>query len=532
MKLFTSIAFLLLCNSLIAQTSDDKKVYDDINATYYLNDGRDGLAESAFKLKATVHIIRGTSKAQIRFNVRAEQSTVMNADPSFKCDYIFEGKHYGDQHVGKEVFNGIKATGLKYEVMIKYDSQSWTRDVDGFSNDFGDVPVDAKASQVAIWVKVIYALNFTGTGNIKRAIIALSAQRNAGAGPAERTASNSGTGASQPAIMVQRGDPVTSRSQTSTSRQTTETSTAALTDDVTEKSEKPAANYYADKPWLIDPSKISSTPTAPVDQRTSQVIDLVGKLISGSGKKMMTREDLDRQTEIDDAATAAAMRKYEEEQAKIKAKAAAAERMEAARLAREATISSRKAVIAPFSEGDIPRTLAGDVKQVYFFFAGYQPSALADRSFDLYVSNVFAVKPYGDGTWPFTEQLLSDLKKIKPDYTIALAGEFRTMESAEEKLAELKRSAANSRMTLYDVKYAGKNIKSDGQTDFWGTPVDAKSKVITTQTKEQSQSEVDYWGVPVKTTPASKPKAATIKSKTIVTEKKAEVDYWGNPVKP
>jgi hypothetical protein len=280
---------------------------------------------------------------------------------------------------------------------------------------------------------------------------------------------------------------------------------------------------------------------------TSAVIDLFG-----GNKKQKSVEELLAEDGIGSEADEKAAQLKAQTDAANAAAAAAAElersRKESARLAREALISSRTAVISPFSSGKVPRTIASEVKQLYYFYSSYQPSSLDDSSFELYVSNIFVVKPYGDGTWPFTEQLLSDLAKINPGHTVALAGEFTTMENAEEKLAALKQNAANNGMTIGETKFAGKNT-GDGQTDYWGTAVNTtpKKAATATQAKESPQSDADYWGTATVTAPVINP--TTAKSKTTPAKKAVpvnkvapaakanpetktvEVDYWGNPVK-
>jgi hypothetical protein len=320
------------------------------------------------------------------------------------------------------------------------------------------------------------------------------------------------------------------------------------------------------KPWLIDPATLTQTPSNSGSKDSfSKTVDDVSTAVTltnavidlfGGNKKQKSVEEMLAEDGINPDGTLMADQ--------LKAEAAAANeaaaerereneksRRETARLAREAIISSRTAVISPFSTGKIPRTVASDVKKLYFFYSSYVQSSLSGGSFDLYISNIFTVQPYGDGTWPFTEQLLSDLAKINPSHTIALAGEFTTIERAEERLATLKQSATSAGMTIRETKFAGKNT-GDGQADFWGTPVNTTPKKATANTpaKEKPQSDADYWGVgsvtsvsaPVinpttarsKTTPVKKgatAKKAIPAAKTNAETKTVEVDYWGNPVK-
>ena len=646
-----------------AQTNDrDHKTFDNINSSYRLPLSRDGLTESFFKLKARVYIERFGTYSKIILSISSVQSTPSNADPSYLYSYNFQGKMYGDQHVGRDIFVPIKGRPVEYEVIVKYGSQSWTKDYTvNLSSIIGEVEKDANAANVAVWIKVS-AVSFSGTSAIENKLRAqLLASQNAkntstaststppsgntptipnvntntNKAPAnsvpkqENTAKPAATDAGSIKDIRAGSSPeklYASESSSAAKNQGTKTasaSTAAARPPANSKyysvdrSKLPAlardneGNYWqkdsnndytkiteaeynalkkaeadnkeaarvaefeagqqkakeafdankgeagtttgATKPWLIDPSTLTSAPSSTGStDKFSRTVDAVSSAVSIinmliPAKKQMSIEEMlaadDRDMEVRKAEERV---KKEAEEAKAAEAAerearreAERERAEAERRAREALIASRESVFSPYSKGTVSRTIASSVKEIYFFFSSYQEGTLDDRNFNLYVSNVFKVRPYGDGTWPFTDQLLSDLNKLNPGRTVVLAGAFTTSEAAQEKLAQLKSSSQGKGINLLDIKYAGKNA-GDGQANYWGAPAptEAKKEAGTTPVKEKPAAANDYWGNPVKTkadpasgNPTPTPAKTNTPPKANTPPKKTEVDYWGNPVK-
>jgi hypothetical protein len=153
----TATIMLLFLIPLISfsQNSDNYATFDNINSVFRIQPGRNGLTESAFKLKARIRMERWKDHATIILDIERKQSTPSNPDPSYLHSYTYQGKEYGNQHVGYDPFIPIKGSNITYEVTVMYGSQSWTKKVDGMTNQFGPVDREAKASAVTVYVKVV-----------------------------------------------------------------------------------------------------------------------------------------------------------------------------------------------------------------------------------------------------------------------------------------------------------------------------------------------------------------------------------------
>ena len=156
--------------------ADNYKKWTNINSVYQLALNKNGLSESAYQLEARVRVERWTNSSQFILDINAVQSTPSNPSPSYKHSYNYLGKQYGNQHVGYDPFIPIKAGNLRYEVILTYGSKSWTKIVDGMTGIFGPVEKDAKASGVALYIKVVEVNDWNGNRQIEDI---LNAQLNA-----------------------------------------------------------------------------------------------------------------------------------------------------------------------------------------------------------------------------------------------------------------------------------------------------------------------------------------------------------------
>jgi len=166
---YLMIVLFFLSSKLHSQNDNNRKEFNAVICNYYLPSNLDGLSESAFWVTPRVRIDRYEASANIILDIKKIQSTAADSNPSYKHSYNYNGKKYGDQDVGFEPFIPVRATNVTYEVIVTYGSQSWTKRVDGMTNQFGPIDKDAKASEVNVYVKIVN-LMFNGKNQIENKI--------------------------------------------------------------------------------------------------------------------------------------------------------------------------------------------------------------------------------------------------------------------------------------------------------------------------------------------------------------------------
>ena len=147
--------------------------------TYNLPSGRNGLAETTFRLSGHINIIRGENSSQVEVFIDWSEGTASNLNPAFKFDYVYQGVHYGDQHLGRDPFYGISVEkqSVKFKTVIMYRSQTinWESNY-VLGNIVGRGPADLEARDVAVFIKEITWVGFKGTNRIEEQIRAIAAE--------------------------------------------------------------------------------------------------------------------------------------------------------------------------------------------------------------------------------------------------------------------------------------------------------------------------------------------------------------------
>ena len=244
------------------------------------------------------------------------------------------------------------------------------------------------------------------------------------------------------------------------------------------------------------------------------------------------------QMQADNAAEAQRQEEREEreEQRRIREKeiAAAAAEMKANKLL---LVNNRKSLIAKFPDGKTPLSYqAKEATEVYYFAYSYEASALESNAPVIYISNVFSIAKYGDGTWPFKASLMEKISKTNKGLNLILSGYYLNQNEAEQQQEALMKGASNNGFMLKGISYVSKKSSqtTDSNTDYWGnTPKEGEQKTNTEQQEPQqsktNSSEVDYWGNPIKKG-EQQPNIETPTQKE-PEKPKAKFDRWGNPIK-
>ncbi|MBO9153591.1 hypothetical protein ACFOTA_15325 [Chitinophaga sp. GCM10012297] len=179
----------------------------------------------------------------------------------------------------------------------------------------------------------------------------------------------------------------------------------------------------------------------------------------------------------------------------------------------QALLTLRKGLLKNFPEGGVPLSshkVTAD--NLYFFGYVMDSAAVTEQRPTMLISNVYRIQRYGDGSWPFKNSILSELKKASgAQKNIVMVG-YYTDENQAVKMQEAFVSiAAKSEMNTQTFTYKGKKSSgSGGNANFWGT---GKEDKATQPAGKTVKNEDDFWGKPAEKEPV---KDSTAKKN----------DYW------
>lgn len=196
-------------------------------------------------------------------------------------------------------------------------------------------------------------------------------------------------------------------------------------------------------------------------------------------------------------------------------------RIEARR--KEAMIQLRKGFFNEFPDGGVP--LSGHkvvTNELYFFSYVFDKTKIDAGPASVKVSNVFPIARYGDGTWPFKNNVVADVKKAAAgEGPVTLVGYYTTKEMADNMRTSFLNLASRCQITAKDIAYKGKKSSGGTATDFWGNaPKKTKAAGDSTATAEpvKKKADDDFWQ-----TGAVKKAAADTTRKAVKKD-----DFWNN----
>lgn len=249
----------------------------------------------------------------------------------------------------------------------------------------------------------------------------------------------------------------------------------------------------------------------------TELVGMIGNMIRTNRAEKEKKEERRRQQEMRDAEDARQKREKAEELARW--------------LANRHEL--RKVFFAEYTEGGVPLSSSKvDVDVLYYFTYVFDKSLMPTLTPAISLSNIFTIGRYADGTWPFKDAIVTDIKKLGASGDITLIGYFTTKELAQEMRDRFLTMAQPSGLDVKDIFYKGKQsgAATAGGGDFWGG--DTKTGTKTTGTK--TNTDADFWGANTKPAEAGKATIAVPRSNGTISrrETKKELDdYWGTDKK-
>lgn len=197
---------------------------------------------------------------------------------------------------------------------------------------------------------------------------------------------------------------------------------------------------------------------------------------------------------------------------------------------RLARIEIRNKLLSQFPDGGLPLSSHNIlVDEVYFFSYSFDKSTIDKLSPVLFLTNLFPIAKYGDGTWPFKSGIMNEISNTGMQGSLTIMGYYTTLALAERMRNSFKALSEKSGFIVKEISYKGKKAPAtgNGNTDFWGNEVKTSTPG---NTSKEPQNGTDFWGNPVKpnakdTVSKKTPKAKPSNTKTL------QLDFWGNPIK-
>ncbi|MBP1225944.1 hypothetical protein [Flavobacterium sp. 1355] len=146
--------------------------------------------------------------------------------------------------------------------------------------------------------------------------------------------------------------------------------------------------------------------------------------------------------------------------------------------------SSRKNAFAEVPSKDIPLISQEKASSIYYFIYAYS-NLDSEYGASAYISNVFEIGRYNDGTRAYTATVKNDIENLSPCAEV-LHGYYYTSQQAEQKRQELIAVLQSSGCTVNNIFYKGKasiakagSITAEKQESSYGTLITAPAKIDT-----------------------------------------------------
>lgn len=180
----------------------------------------------------------------------------------------------------------------------------------------------------------------------------------------------------------------------------------------------------------------------------------------------------------------------------------------------ETKIANRKSVLAEFPANDIPLGSKEKAQKIYYFIYAYDNTINNEYGATVYISNVFEIGKYNDGTRAYTATVKNEIVNLTP-FIETLHGYYFTQQEAEQLRQSLISILKTNGVVINEVNYKGKVVPESSKTDinnkkedFWGvskndqntapakinTPTKGVLNIRTEEDKkEKEKKEKEFW---------------------------------------
>ena len=191
-----------------------------------------------------------------------------------------------------------------------------------------------------------------------------------------------------------------------------------------------------------------------VTQITSYGLQVANMFQQRANEKRAAREAAEAEAE----ARAERKRLYEEAEAERKA----------------FQLEMRKSLFSQYPDVKLPLSSQNfGQEELYYFGYSFDESKIDQDNASLYTTPVFQIHKYGDGTWPYKNEILEKLSNVNGGKIFKVVGYFIDKSMAEEQRKNFTTDAEKFKISNYQAqiyKMKESTNKSTG-IDFWGNPI-------------------------------------------------------------
>lgn len=237
------------------------------------------------------------------------------------------------------------------------------------------------------------------------------------------------------------------------------------------------------------------------EQKRQESIQRTNQLVDGISNSLIA---------INNQLAAERQRKRDEEDRRREEEDRIAREKAAKETAFAQKIAMRKQIIAEFKPKEIPLSSSPEkATKIYYFIYAYDSVSLVKENTVIYVSNVFEIGKYPDGTWPYRSTIHEEVKALSP-YREVVHGYYYTADDAEKMRHSFRELfSSNGGVVLKEIHYKGKPSQAGGVTNFWNSGSNKQAagfsnpKPATGTAPAKEKQSSDFWEEG-KITPAKK----------------------------
>ena len=163
--------------------------------------------------------------------------------------------------------------------------------------------------------------------------------------------------------------------------------------------------------------------------------------------------------------------------------------------------NSRSEIFNSYIEADIPLSSSKiSLDKLFYFVYSYNKNNIAEQGMTVNVSTPFEIDRRSDGTWPYKNDILSEMK-LPYSSSIIFHGYYTSMEEASQKQIEFINNIKKTGGVVQTFNYKGKkSTMTSANKDFWGEPVNKQTNNTSNKTNNNAtkKTETDFWGAPLK----------------------------------
>ena len=526
LKWFSAI-FVFLLSAISAPLSFGQATKEISARQWPIPEGNQyGLVEPGFRLEYYIRLEPlGDKKYTVYLEMDFQLATAIDPNPVFWYRYMKESDVFTDHQIGPEPFRSIQLSGASFEVKVycpgQIDKKVKINSHIGHAI-VGEVPNTVKASEFFVSVERLIEVHYKGTETIHKAIDSYrqeakkkelekqqaakeaESKKNSQASPSDSPTGHSGSDADVDNFWTEDANENNANEEPSITLDQINANIQKTVDDhnnywntvnanIDRSKEMWRQNYYyaeavrTGKQNLTDLQRLDgnyasiqqlesdfnrkyssiNTEVRNLEQaRNAQVSNAVGGTFNSNPTEQAIGETMVLVGAFANSIQADKERREAQEALRLERERQVKALEEAKKKAR---IDLRNSFLASFPDGGTPLEAHGVSEPTVFLFAYIlDKSTISLESSTVYVTNVFKVDKYSDGTFPYKTSVMSKVTGMAKG-EIALVGYYTEQSKAQSMRNSLIDMANKSELKVQELELKQIETDTNINEDFWET---------------------------------------------------------------